>query len=90
MRGKKPRARPPKKVRRPAETISRRVRKRFFYSVPEAGKLVGLNRIASYRAAKRGQMPVERFGGLMLVPRQSWDRQVRYLLNGPASEATGA
>ena len=44
------------------------------YSVPEAGAMAGLNRLASYAAAKRGEIPTIRFGKLMRVPAAAWDR----------------
>ena len=62
------------------ETMSRKVRQHFYYSVPGAGKLVGMGRSQSYRAAAAGLMPVERSGKFMLVPRQRWDRKVKQLL----------
>ena len=37
-------------------------------SVPAAGRLLGLGRDASYRAAAEGRIPVLRFGKLMRVP----------------------
>ncbi len=67
------------------ETISRKVRERFYYSVEQAGALVGLGRSASYRAAELGQMPIERAGKFLLVPRQAWDRKVKHLLRGGQS-----
>jgi excisionase family DNA binding protein len=39
------------------------------YSVPRAGKLLGLGRNASYDAVKEGQIPVIRIGGRLLVPK---------------------
>jgi hypothetical protein len=65
-----------------AETISRKVRQRFFYKVEEAGALIGLGRSQSYRAAELGQIPIERAGKLLLVPRQAWDRKVKRLMGG--------
>jgi excisionase family DNA binding protein len=44
------------------------------YSVPEAGRIVGLGRNASYEAARRGQLPVLRFGRLLRVPRAALER----------------
>jgi excisionase family DNA binding protein len=38
-------------------------------SVPEAGSLLGLGRSASYEAARRGDLPVLRFGRRLVVPR---------------------
>ena len=65
-----------------AQTISRKVRKQFYYSIPEAGRLVGLRRSSSYRAAELGQIPTEPAGKFLLVPRQLWDRKVKSLLRG--------
>jgi len=45
---------------------------------PEVGALLGLSRGATYAAAKRGEIPIIRFGRRVLVPRAALDR----LLNG--------
>ena len=37
-------------------------------SVPEAGKRLGIGRSAAYAAARNGQLPVIRIGGLLRVP----------------------
>jgi excisionase family DNA binding protein len=37
-------------------------------SVPEAGRLLGLSRNAAYAAARRGELPVLRFGKKLRVP----------------------
>lgn len=42
---------------------------RLVYEVPEAGKLLGLTRNGSYAAAKRGEIPTIRIGGLIKVPK---------------------
>jgi excisionase family DNA binding protein len=39
------------------------------YSVPHAGRLLGLSRNSSYDAAARGELPTVRIGGRILVPR---------------------
>lgn len=44
------------------------------YSVPEAGRIVGLGRNASYDAARRGELPVLRFGRILRVPRAALER----------------
>jgi len=64
--------------------LSRKLRGRFYYRVPVAGAQVGWSRSESYRAAERGDLPVERVEGsrLLLVPRKIWDRRVRRLLRG--------
>lgn len=42
--------------------IDGREDERLVYTVPEAGALLGLNRNASYDAAKCGDIPTVRFG----------------------------
>jgi hypothetical protein len=37
-------------------------------SVPEAGSIMGLARNAAYEAARRGEIPVLRFGNRLRVP----------------------
>jgi excisionase family DNA binding protein len=49
---------------------------RLPYTIPEAGALAGLNRNASYDAAKRGEIPTIKFGSRFRVPRAKWDRIV--------------
>ncbi|WP_457492215.1 helix-turn-helix domain-containing protein [Tardiphaga sp. P5_C7] len=39
------------------------------YNVPEAGRLLGLTKNASYVAAKRGDLPTIRIGKLIRVPK---------------------
>jgi hypothetical protein len=46
---------------------------------PDAGRTIGLGRLATYEAAKSGQIPVLRIGRRLLVPRKALDR----LLDGP-------
>ena len=47
------------------------------YEVPEAGAMVGLNRNASYAAAKRGDIPTIRFGKLLKVPKPAWHKKLQ-------------
>jgi len=49
---------------------------RLVYTVPEAGKLLGLGRNAAYEAAKRGEIPTLRIGRLLLVPKAPLHRLV--------------
>lgn len=49
---------------------------RLVYSVPEAGRLLGLGRNASYDAAKRGDFPTLRIGRLLLVPKAPFHRML--------------
>jgi hypothetical protein len=44
------------------------------YSIPEAGKMAGLARNASYLAARRGQIPLIKLGGKSRVPGKKWRR----------------
>jgi excisionase family DNA binding protein len=46
------------------------------HSVPEAGRRVGLGKNASYDAARRGELPVLRFGRALRVPRAALDRML--------------
>lgn len=39
------------------------------YTVPQAGKLLGLKKNRAYEAASRGEMPVIRIGKLLKVPK---------------------
>lgn len=60
---------------------------RLTYSIPEAGKRAGLGRNAAYAAARRGEIPIIRFGSKMRVPAAKWDR----LLNeGHSARSKGA
>jgi len=54
--------------------LSPKIRKRHYYRVPDAGAQVGYSRAESYRAAERGDIPTERNGKFLLVPRRRWDR----------------
>jgi hypothetical protein len=49
---------------------------RLVYSVPEAGRLLGLGRNAAYAAAQRGDLPTIRIGKLLLVPKVLLHRMV--------------
>jgi excisionase family DNA binding protein len=54
------------------------------YDVPEAGALLGLTRNGSYEAAKRGDIPTIRIGGLIKVPKAAFHR----ILDHPAAKAS--
>ena len=41
---------------------------RLTCTVPEAGRMIGLGRQASYDAARRGEIPTLRFGRRLVVP----------------------
>jgi hypothetical protein len=46
------------------------------YDVPEAGAMLGLTRNGSYEAAKRGDIPTIRIGGLIKVPKVAFHRML--------------
>jgi hypothetical protein len=46
------------------------------YSIPQAGRMVGLSRGASYAAAARGEIPTEWFGDRGVVPKAPWHRKL--------------
>jgi excisionase family DNA binding protein len=54
------------------------------YDVPEAGALLGLTRNGSYEAAKRGDIPTIRIGGLIKVPKAAFHR----MLEQPTEKAS--
>jgi hypothetical protein len=45
-------------------------------SIPQAGKMIGLGKNASYDAAKAGKIPMLIFGGQKIVPRGTWLKQI--------------
>ncbi len=49
---------------------------RLVYTVPEAGRLLGLGRNAAYDAAKRGDIPTLRIGRRLLVPKIAFHRMI--------------
>jgi hypothetical protein len=63
-----------KRQKRKRKTRGPRGDSPYGLSVPEAGRLVGLGRNASYQAAKRRQIPTIKLGGVIIVPKQKWLR----------------
>jgi excisionase family DNA binding protein len=55
---------------------------RLTYTVPEAGKLLGIGRRLAYEQAASGQLPIIRIGRRILVPRVALER----MLARPARE----
>jgi excisionase family DNA binding protein len=49
---------------------------RLVYTVPEAGRLLGLGRNAAYDAARRGDIPTIRLGRLLRVPKAALHKLV--------------
>ena len=60
--------------------------KRLVYSVPEAGRLLGLSRNSSYEAAKRGEIPTIKIGRLLLVPKVPFHRMLECDRRGDADQ----
>ncbi|MGY3496682.1 hypothetical protein [Bradyrhizobium sp. USDA 4502] len=68
----------------PTKVVSRLIRQKFFYRIEDAGAHIGLSRAQSYRAAtETKQIPVEKHGRFLLVPKRKWDAEVKRLLRGP-------
>ena len=44
------------------------------YTVPEAGALLGFSRNHSYELARRGELPILRFGKRMVVPKVAFKK----------------
>jgi excisionase family DNA binding protein len=63
---------------------------RLVYTVPEAGRLLGLSRNGSYEAAKRGDIPTIRIGRLLLVPKVPFRRMIELMDTGTAKSASKA
>ena len=49
---------------------------RLVYDVPEAGRMLGLTRNASYDAVKRGDIPVMKIGKLLRVPKVAFHKML--------------
>lgn len=49
---------------------------RLVYTVPQAGRLLGLSRNGAYEAAKRGELPTIRVGRLLLVPKARFQQML--------------
>ena len=52
-------------------------------TVPEAARALGIGRNQGYEAAKRGEIPTERFGNRIVVP-TAWIRRVLQVENEAA------
>ena len=61
--------------RTPAEVVSRILREQTFYTIPAAGRQIGLTRTPAYLAAAEGVIPTEKYGKRLLVRRAIWDRR---------------
>ena len=59
---------------------------RLAYTVPQAGRLLGLCRNSAYEAARRGEIPTLRIGRRLVVPKAALED----LLANPMVRADGA
>jgi excisionase family DNA binding protein len=57
---------------------------RVVYTVPEAGRLLGLSRNGSYEAARRAEIPTLRIGRRLLVPKVLFHRMLELPGTGTA------
>jgi excisionase family DNA binding protein len=80
-------ARPEITGRKPSGRRRHAPSERLVYTVPEAGRLLGLSRNASYDAAKRGDIPTLRIGRLLLVPKIPFHRMLGITASVPTSPA---
>jgi hypothetical protein len=55
-------------------TDKRAAQEPLTYSIPTAGGMAGLAKNASYAAARRGEIPIIKFGGKRRVPAAKWRR----------------
>jgi hypothetical protein len=62
----------PVKVRKSRKETTPRSRGPFGLSVAEAGAMIGLSINPAYAAAKAGEIPTVKVGGLLIVPRLVW------------------
>jgi excisionase family DNA binding protein len=51
-----------------------------FYSVAEAARVLGVSEGALRQRIRRGQIPITKFGGSILIPRAEFDRLINTLL----------
>jgi hypothetical protein len=58
-----------------------KMRRRAYYTVEKAGAMepLGWSRTESYRGVARGDIPVEKDGRFLLVPRGIWDAKIKQL-----------
>jgi excisionase family DNA binding protein len=73
--GRKPRDRSQHDPTEPAPSAA----ERLVYTVPEAGRLLGLSRNGAYEAARRGDIPTIRIGRLLLVPKVPFHRMIELI-----------
>ena len=65
------------------EFVQQNVPQLATYSVPEAGRLLGLGRDKAYEEAKKGTFPVLRFGRLLRVPCAAFHKMLRKRWRSP-------
>jgi excisionase family DNA binding protein len=67
---------------RPGTALVSTGAERLVYSVPEAGRLLGLSRNAAYAAAKRGDISTIRIGRRLVVPKAAFHRTFEFMRSG--------
>ena len=50
--------------------------KKLCYTVPEAAQLLGFSRNFGYELARRGEIPILKFGSRMVVPKASFEKML--------------
>lgn len=58
----------------PRHTVDPASTETLTYSVPEAGRLMGISRNTAYEAARNGTLPTIKFGSRYVVPRAALQR----------------
>jgi excisionase family DNA binding protein len=86
MTGRKPRGQS-RQSRKPDAARKPPAPDRLVYTVPEAGRLLGLSRNGSYEAARRGDIPTIRIGRLLVVPKAPFHRMLEPTVRGTATPA---
>ena len=63
---------------------------RIGFSIAEAGEMLGLGRQASYRAAKRGDIPTIRMGRKLIVPKAPFYKKFGLEITAPGTGGAAA
>jgi hypothetical protein len=62
--------------------MTRKMWRRNYYTIAQAGKKARMSRSAAYRAADSGVMPLVEDDGFFWVPKGPWDKQLQRMLSG--------
>jgi excisionase family DNA binding protein len=80
-------ARPETTGRKPCDSTAQDQGNRLVYTVPEAGRLLGLSRNGAYEAAKRGDIPTIRIGRRLLVSKVPFHRMIELTAQDRGTQA---